>query len=224
MILALFDVVWYKLEIEMTNANYGVITRASCEPSYKETALELLGGFAKDLRERAGAELVRYGYFGTGQGAGDLLFVQLYENLGGFDKAQEVYASSASYKSFFQSGKVSLKLRNIVKILPIAFETPPNPSPKYLVFTKGAADPENKNAAVDHIQQATGILSENGALTARFGQIITGSNVGQLLLAVTYPSLDAIEKTYDALNESQIFKDLHKVVDVNQREIIRLIG
>ena len=38
------------------------------------------------------------------------------------------------------------------------------------------------------------------------------------------PSLDAIEKTYDALNESQVFKDLHNIVDVNRREIIRLIG
>ena len=38
--------------------NYSVITRATCEPSYKETALELMGGFANDLRDQAAAALV----------------------------------------------------------------------------------------------------------------------------------------------------------------------
>ena len=204
--------------------NYSVITRATCEPSYKETALELMGGFANDLRDQAAAALVRYGYFGTGPGAGDLFFVQNYQELAGFDKAQEVYASSSSYNSFFQSGKVCIVLRNIIKILPISFESPPDASPKYLVLTKAATDPANKDAAIDHVQRATGILSENGALTVRYGQIITGSNVGQFLLAVSYPSLDAVEKTYDALNESQVFKDLHNIVNVNRREIIRLMG
>ena len=204
--------------------NYSVITRATCEASYRESALELMGGFADDLRGQAAAALVRYGYFGTGPGAGDLFFVQNYQDLAGFDKAQEVYASSSSYKSLFQSAKVSIVLRNIIKILPISFESASAPSPKYLVLTKAAADPANKDAAIDHVQQATGILSENGALTVRYGQIITGSNVGQLLLAVSYPSMGSIERTYDALNESQIFRDLHQLVDVNRREIIRLVG
>ena len=208
----------------MATMNYSVITRATCEPSYRETALELMGGFADDLKHKAEAALVRYGYFGTGPGAGDLFFVQNYQDLAGFDKAQEVYATSSSYNSFFQSGKVCIVLRNIIKILPISFESPIDPSPKYLVLTKAAADPVNKDAAIDHVQKATGILSENGALTVRYGQIITGSNVGQLLLAVSYPSLDAIEKTYDALNESAVFIDLHQLVDVNRREIIRLMG
>ena len=204
--------------------NYSVITRATCDASYKETALKLMDGFANDLRDQAAAALVRYGYFGTGPGAGDLFFVQNYQDLAGFDKAQEVYASSSSYKSFFQSGKVSIVLRNIIKILPISFESVSDPSPKYLVLTKATADPANKDAAIKHVQEATGILSENGALTVRYGQIITGSNVGQLLLAVSYPSMEAIERTYDALNESQIFRDLHQLVDVNRREIIRLVG
>ena len=208
----------------MTTLNYGVITRAHCEPSYRETALELMGGFASDLKEQAGTELVRYGYFGTGQGAGDLLFVQLYQDLAGFDKAQEVYATSSSYNSLVKSGKICINLRNIVKILPVDFPSPADLSPKYLVFTKGSVDPAQRDTAVEHVQQATGILSENGALTVRYGQIMTGSNVGHLLLAVTYPSMDAIEKTYDALNESKVFKDLHNTVDIDRREIIRLIG
>ena len=183
-----------------------------------------MDGFANDLRDQAEAALVRYGYFGTGSGAGDLFFVQNYQDLSGFDKAQEVYATSSSYKSFFQSGKVCIVLRNIIKIFPISFESAPDSSPKYLVLTKAAVDPANKDAAINHVQEATGILSESGALTVRYGHIITGSNVGQLLLAVSYPSMESIEKTYDALNESQIFRDLHQLVDVNRREIIRLVG
>ena len=211
-------------EVKVSEMNYSVITRASCEASYKETALELMDGFANDLRDQAEAALVRYGYFGTGLGAGDLFFVQNYRDLAGFDKAQDVYATSPSYKSFFQSGKVSIALRNIIKIIPITFEATPDSNPKYLVLTKGATNPANKDEVVNHLQQATGLFSENGALTLRFGQIITGGNVGQMLLAASYPSMEAIEKTYDALNGSQIFKDLYQLVDVNRREIIRLIG
>ena len=162
MILAMCLWVFDTSEVKVSEMNYSVITRATCEASYRESALELMGGFADDLREQAAAELVRYGYFGTGPGAGDLFFVQNYQDLAGFDKAQEVYASSSSYKSFFQSGKASIVLRNIIKILPISFESASAPSPKYLVLTKAAADPANKDSAINHVQQAAGISSENG--------------------------------------------------------------
>ena len=93
-----------------------------------------------------------------------------------------------------------------------------------MVFTKAAIDPENRDAAIDHLSQVAHIFSDNGALTLRYGQLITGSNVGQYLVAATYPSLDAIEQTYDVLNENQVFRNLVTIADVNRREIVRLMS
>ena len=208
----------------MSNINYGVITSATCDPSYRDTAFDLMGTFAQELKEQAGAEIVRYGYFGTGSDAGALVFTQLYQDLSGFDTAQDVYGGSGAYKSLIQSGKVNVILRNIVKIIPIEFNANPQPNPKYMVFTKAAINPENRDAAIDHLSQVAHIFSDNGALTLRYGQLITGSNVGQYLVAATYPSLDAIEQTYDILNENQVFRNLVTIADVNRREIVRLVS
>ena len=212
------------MEEVMSSINYGVITLADCNPSYRDTAFDLMRTFANELKDQASAEIVRYGYFGTGADAGALVFTQLYQDLSGFDKAQEVYGGSGAYKSLIQSGNVNVILRNIVKIIPIEFNSHTQPNPKYMVFTKAAIDPENKDAAIDHLSQVAHIFSDNGALTLRYGQLITGSNVGQYLVAATYPSLDAIEKTYDVLNENKVFRNLVTIADVNRREIIRLMS
>ena len=40
----------------------------------------------------------------------------------------------------------------------------------------------------------------------RYGTLVTGSNAGKRLLGVTYPSMDAIEKTYDGLRASSDYQ------------------
>ncbi|MBM09989.1 MAG: hypothetical protein CMF69_10530 [Magnetovibrio sp.] len=208
----------------MSDINYGVITLADCEPSYRDTAFNFMATFARDLKDQAGVKIVRYGYFGTGSDAGALVFTQLYQDLNGFDEAQAVYAGSEAYQSLIRSGKVNVILRNIVKIIPIEFNACTELSPKYMVFTKAAMDPVNRDAAINHLSQVAHIFSDNGALTLRYGQLITGSNVGQYLVAATYPSLEAIEKTYDVLNENLVFRNLVTIANVNRREIVRLIS
>ena len=208
----------------MAGINYGVVTSAECDPSYRATAFELLATFASEVQSQAGAEIVRYGYFGTGSDAGALVFTQLYQDLNGFDKAQEVYSGSSAYKSLIESGKVSIILRNIVKMVPIDFQAKEQADLKYMVFTKAEISPENKNAAMEQLSQLSNVFSESGALTLRFGQLITGSNVGQYLLAVTYPSMDAIERTYEELYGSSVYQNMVKTVAVNRREIVRLMS
>lgn len=208
----------------MPNINYGIITTADCEPAYRVTAFDLMATFAGELKKQANAEIVRYGYFGTGSDAGALVFTQLYKDLSCFDKAQQVYTGSSAYKALIESGKVCIILRNIVKMIPIDFNPNTHGEPKYMVFTKAGVDAQNRDAAIDHLTQLAHIFSENGALTLRFGQLITGSNVGQYLLAVSYPSMDAIEKTYDTLNEDPVYRSMVTKVSVNRREIVRLMS
>ncbi len=68
------------------------------------------------------------------------------------------------------------------------------------------------------------IFDQNGAMLMRFGTLITGSNAGKKLIGVTYPSMDAIEKTYDGLRASADYQSLMSEIELERREIIRFVG
>ena len=66
------------------------------------------------------------------------------------------------------------------------------------------------------------IFSGTGALTYRLESIITGENVGNELLAVSYRSVEQIEKAYDLLANNSDYSHLVNNVTVNSRNIIKL--
>ena len=68
------------------------------------------------------------------------------------------------------------------------------------------------------------IFERNGAMLMRYGTLITGSNAGKRLAGVTYPSMDAIEKTYDGLRASGDYRKLLNEAHVIRREIVRFAG
>ena len=82
---------------------------------------------------------------------------------------------------------------------------------------------------VDHseflncVNEASSCFKANGALTLRFGNLLTGSNVGNYLLGVGYPSMEAIEKTYDELLAHDSYKELMTFAKVNMRNIIKIL-
>ena len=208
----------------MSEIKYAIITLADCIPSYRETAFELLSDFSNDLHSNANPAGVRYGYMGTGSDAGALVFTQLYGSLNDFDMALEVYSSSTSYKTLLDSGNVNVISRNIVKLLPIPFTPIQQGDAKYLVFTLASGQPGDREMVVGDMSQMAKIFSENGALTLRFGPLVTGSNAGDYLLGVSYPSMDAIEKTYDVLTKDPKYLIMVSRLDIKRREIMRLFS
>ena len=100
----------------MADANYFVITVAKCDPTYVPTAMEQIGSVIGDLKSKAGALVVRAGVVTTGDQAGSLALCQAYDGLDGFEKALDVYAASSDYGAMMASGKVSLVMRNLVKM------------------------------------------------------------------------------------------------------------
>ena len=58
----------------------------------------------------------------------------------------------------------------------------------------------------------------------RYGTLITGSNAGKRLAGVTYPSMDAIEKTYDGLRASRDYQTLLNEATLVRRDIVRFAG
>ena len=203
----------------MADANYFVITVAKCDPTYVATAMEQIGSVIDDLKSKAGAIVVRAGIITTGEQAGSLALFQAYEGMDGFEKALDVYAASSDYAAMMASGKVSVVMRNLLKIHAVAFDQNTTKTPKFIVLTRATA----ADTMIDTITQLAPIFADGGALTLRYGTLVTGSNAGNRLLGVTYPSMAAIEKTYDALTADAAYQAALSSFNVNLRAIVRVM-
>lgn len=204
----------------MSKHGYVMITVAACEPAYLKTALGHLKVLAEELKTQAGAKVVRYGVISTGEHAGSLILFQIYDELNGIDRAFDVYGSSRTYTTIVGSGKLSVTLRNIVKIEDIGLENPSAELPAYGVLTRWSS-PE---PMTERMKPMVHIFEDNGAMIMRYGTIMTGTNVGRRLLGVGYPSMDAIEKTYEALRMNQAYDDFVADINIEFRNIIRYVG
>jgi len=203
----------------MSNAKYMMSTVAACEPSYVAQALKHVGAFVGDLVSKAGSVGVRYGVVATGEHAGSLVLFQSYEDLTGIDKAFQVYAESSDYQAVISSGKLSVSFRNIIKLEDINVSNPSTDTPKYGVVTRFSGP-----LFLDQMSEMIPLWEDNGAMLMRYGTLVTGSQAGMRLLGATYPSMDAIEKTYDALRSSAIYEKILTEVDLDMRNIIRFAG
>jgi len=203
----------------MAAANYFVITVARCEPTYVPTAMEQIGSVIDDLKSKAGAIVVRAGIITTGEQAGSLALFQAYEGMDGFEKALDVYAASSDYAAMMASGKVSVVMRNLLKIHAVPFDQNTTKTPKFIVLTRATA----ADTMIDTVTQLAPIFADGGALTLRYGTLVTGSNAGNRLLGVTYPSMAAIEKTYDALAADAAYQAALSSFNVNLRAIVRVL-
>ena len=203
----------------MADANYFVITVAKCDPTYVATAMEQIGSVIDDLKSKAGAIVVRAGIITTGEQAGSLALFQAYEGMDGFEKALDVYAASSDYAAMMASGKVSVVMRNLLKIHAVPFDQNTTKTPKFIVLTRVTA----ADTMIDTITQLAPIFADGGALTLRYGTLVTGSNAGNRLLGVTYPSMAAIEKTYDALTADAAYQAALSSFNVNLRAIVRVM-
>ncbi len=203
----------------MADANYFVITVAKCDPTYVATAMEQIRSVIDDLKSKAGAIVVRAGIITTGEQAGSLALFQAYEGMDGFEKALDVYAASSDYAAMMASGKVSVVMRNLLKIHAVPFDQNTTKTPKFIVLTRVTA----ADTMIDTVTQLAPIFADGGALTLRYGTLVTGSNAGNRLLGVTYPSMAAIEKTYDALAADAAYQAALSSFNVNLRAIVRVM-
>ena len=206
----------------MSNTNYVIMTVASVDFSYRETMAKLMSSYSKDLIAKAGAKGTRFGSIGTGEHAGSLLFIQFYDDLNGYQKGLELQGNSSQFKEIMSSGKANIYLRNIATSLQTKFEQSTE-HPKYIVMTRAEASMSDKEKFLDCINDTSSCFKDNGALTLRFGNLLTGSNVGNYLLGVGYPSMEAIEKTYDELSANSSYKKLMTFAKVNMRNRIKIL-
>jgi hypothetical protein len=202
----------------MKTPNYCVITIAKCNAAFMDKALDLTEGFKNEIERKANPISIRYGVMSTGQHAGTIAFFQNYFSLSDFEKSFAVYQAASDYQALFNSGNASVILRDIVKYVDIPFEQKTSAEAKYLVLTEVSG----KESMESEISAVAPIFLKGGALTYRLANVITGNNVGNQLLGVSYSSMTDIENVYDLLADDKTYKGLLNKVDVNMRNIIRL--
>ena len=204
--------------------NYIIITAAKCAPENRQKALSYMPEFANKLVQNAGALRCRFGVTMSGIVPGALVFVQMYESLSGYEKAIDVMPKSKAYLGMINDAGANVYVRNVMKAMPLEF-IEGSEEAKYLVLTRAmpqtGMSPEEFTGEV---QNAAATFSDGGALTMRLGRIITGTNPGGYMLGVSYPSLDAVEATYDRLGSSTSFSNFANKIDINMRSIVRLHG
>ena len=202
----------------MSKINYFVLTVADCETDYRNTMVRQVKTVAQELLDNAGAIRVRVGVVVTGDNPGGVILVQGYEKIEGFEKALDVYANSTAYAEFVASGKVQIRLRNLVRTHSVPFQAKGSGDPKYIVLTRASSS----ELMLDNVSTLAKVFEDAGACTLAYGTIITGSNVGNRLLGITYPSMSAIESAYDTLASDSDYQALLQDVDINMRQIVRL--
>ena len=92
--------------------------------------------------------------------------------------------------------------------------------PAYGVLTRWGSD----DVMTERMNGMVHLFEDNGAMFMRYWTIMTGIAAGRRLLAVAYPSMDAIEKTYNALRGSSDYQSMLGDIDLDFRNIVRIAG
>jgi quinol monooxygenase YgiN len=201
----------------MAESKFMVVVAAKCDASFRQEALQNMSAFAAFLKAKAGALTVRYGAIGTGPNAGNLIMFQGYEDMNAIENSWNKHQDSADYNNMMASGKMSVVVRNIIRLHPLSIEDTTDAHPKYGVLIKF----NSSDSMIDEVTKIGQVFKDNGALTFRYGTLSTGSDAGHRVFGVTYPSMDSIEKAYDAANADTIYQKALSTVDVDFRNIIR---
>lgn len=202
----------------MEMPKFCVITVAECDANYLSRALELTRELKNEIEEKGNPVSIRAGTLITGYYAGAIAFFQNYLTLSDFEQSYEILQASWHYQSLFKSGAAKVASRNLIKFSPVEYEENLIVEAQYLVLTRV----KTLGSMLPSINRLAPVFSKTGALSYRLGSIMTGNNVGNELLGVSYKSMNQIETAYDLLADNLDYKDLLKNVTVKARNIVKL--
>ena len=202
----------------MEMPKFGVITIAECDSNYLSRALELTRELKNEIEEKGNPVSIRAGTLITGYYAGAMALFQNYLTLSDFEQSYEILQASWHYQSLFKSGAARVASRNLIKFSPVEYEENLIVEAQYLVLTRV----KTLGSMLPSINRLAPVFSKTGALSYRLGSIMTGNNVGNELLGVSYKSMNQIETAYDLLADNLDYKDLLKNVTVKARNIVKL--
>ena len=199
--------------------NFYVNTVGAVSSTRLSEAIDL-GKVLAEESKAAGSVRASIGTVMTGNNAGSVVFQQFFNSLNDFANVMDAFAVSNTYGEIIQTG-LKVTMRNVAKFCDVPFNAPENPTRKYVVLTRGTSH-VSQSELIDLIAEAAPMFADSGAQTFRLAQIMTGNNVGDFLLGVTYPSMAQIEVTYDTIGTSPVASKIYAALDVNLRTIIKI--
>ena len=202
----------------MSDAKFMVITVA--DPG-KITATEVndyLGQAISDLKANSNVLTARWGRIGTGENVGQIIAFQAYASMADIESGYEAFSNSSAYANLLNKATVSK--RGILSLHDIDVSAVPGDTAKYVVMVRF----QSAELMIEQAGHAAKVFVENGGLSARYGTIMTGGNIGHRLLGVIYPSMAAIESAYDAVQADDIYQETLPKIDLGMRNIVRLLG
>ncbi|HCJ61279.1 MAG TPA: hypothetical protein DHV49_01030 [Alphaproteobacteria bacterium] len=203
--------------------NYVALTAATCPFSNRQAALETMHAFAQDCREH-GAGRVLFGNVISGRYPDHLLFIQQFERLENFQNVVEMIPSNKNYGKMANELGVAVTGRNIMQVKDVPFDPVLEPKPEYLALTFAHLKNQDEQTFLGHMRDSATVFKSNGAQTLRMARIFSGDPVGAYVLGVTYPNMEAIDKTYLGLAGHAPFQTMAQGIDVQMRSITKIAG
>ncbi|MDC0158468.1 hypothetical protein OAI47_01810 [Rhodospirillaceae bacterium] len=196
-------------------ANFCTISRAKPKAGYAATAIEKLKTLS-EFSKANGAIHADIGAVQTGLNVGSILAIQFFEKMADIEKVYDKMPTQPVYEELFSTGNMELTGRGIARIL--HREAGSSVDAKYMVLTKFSSETE----MLDEAKKVMGIFMANGALSCGYATIGAGHSVGDRLMGVRYPSLDAIQKAYEVARENTDYKSALSNAEVHFRNVLRL--
>lgn len=200
----------------MPEVKFMVTTVATPHQGQAANLAPVLSDLSKEVRKNSSAVMVRLGRLASGSRAGQFLFMQAYKSMADIEATYDYLAASTTYAEALKLGTPTA--RGIGRTLMWEPNTT-SINPKYMVLTRFSAD----TPLVDEAKHILGIMKENGALGGGFSISMTGPIVGKYRLGVGYPSMAAIEASYDAAQEDSVFQSTLAKVNLDFRNIVRIL-
>ena len=199
---------------------YLVITQGAVSLKHMDTTVDNIK-LVKQVSLENGACRVWIAHMTSGSDAGKLIFFQFFNNLADVERVFDAFTLDPIYAETMLSGKFEITHRGMLKIHMETGGVSPTDNLKYLVLTNGTADTPQVSA----VTKFADVLTANGAITTRYGTFFVGdqANGKTHLFGATYPSLSAMQRAYDAAAEDGAASQLYKLVNVQRRQVLRLL-
>jgi len=190
------------------------ISRVKAKAGYTPTALAKLKELSMEAKG-AGAASVTIGLVQTGSHAGSILALQVFKNMSDIEAVYDAFSVSELYKGMFANDDMELTGRALVKM---HHRQRTSEAEKYLVLTKF----ETETEMLDEAKAVLDLFMNNGGVGCAYGTFMAGSFVGQRLMGVRYPSMQAIQEAYEAVSANSEYKSAVSKAKISFRNILRL--
>ena len=199
---------------------YLVITQARVTPGYRDAAIDNIK-LLKNVALINGAKCVRIAVNQTGSNIGKFMLFLLFESMSDTESVYDAFSEYPIYAETLRSGKIEITERSMLKIHIEVDKVPPSNNLKYLVLTNIFSKKKN----LDIANCFAHILTNNGAYNAKYGTLFAGDKANRKmhLFASTYPSLVAIQSAYSALENHEISSQIDQVLDIQGRQVLRVL-